>query len=169
MIARSFNLSYLLPFNRKNDLFYENLKSTHSVDMARLHSQGFYLPWTDGSFYTFLNQPDNFGIIVRRVGENTPAIGFVLARVIADEAEILTIVVDQKQQGKGLGMGLMTVLLRKLHELDIKSLFLEVDEQNNAAIGLYKRLGFEIIAKRPSYYETAHGRSDALVMQLTNI
>jgi [ribosomal protein S18]-alanine N-acetyltransferase len=161
------DLQNLFKKTHHDSFFFEPLCPHHSVDMARLHGNSFHIPWTDGAFYAFLNEPSIFGFLARRVGSNAP-LGFVLARHIAGEAEILTLVVDKKQRNKGIGFGLMQALLTKLKSLEARKLFLEVDETNQAALHLYTRLGFVSVAKRASYYVTAEGRSGAIVMNLTN-
>ena len=60
----------------------------------------------------------------------------------------------------------MDAVLRELHSQRAEALFLEVDEINAPAIGLYGRLGFNKVGWRPAYYEHDGGRkSGALVMR----
>ena len=48
-----------------------------------------------------------------------------------------------------------------------ETMFLEVDEGNNAALGLYRKLGFRKVAERKGYYAAGDGqKSTALVMRL---
>ncbi len=91
--------------------------------------------------------------------------GFIVARLVLDEAEILTIAVAPPAQRKGLGHALMDATLRHLHNARASMLFLEVDELNAPALALYRRLGFKQVGKRPGYYETAAGRSTAFTMR----
>ncbi|WP_299648596.1 ribosomal protein S18-alanine N-acetyltransferase [uncultured Tateyamaria sp.] len=94
----------------------------------------------------------------------TAAHGFALWRGIADEAELLTIAVDPGHQGQGIGAALMRGWMAKAART-CASAFLEVASDNAAAIALYGRQGFEIIATRTSYYQRADGHTDALVMR----
>ncbi|MGB8817737.1 MAG: N-acetyltransferase [Rhizobiaceae bacterium] len=156
------------PFDlfRKRDFAIERLKTADAVAIAGLHTDGFHRPWNDGEFRSLLAQGPVFGFIARPVGRADAPAGFVLARLVAGEAEILTVAVSKPNRRSGLGRKLMDAVLRQLHAQRAQVLILEVDEQNSPAIGLYKKLGFLEVAKRPSYYQTADGRSSALVMRL---
>ena len=92
-------------------------------------------------------------------------VGFVLARLAAGEAEILTVAVARAHRRQGLGWRLMDAVLRELHAQRAEALFLEVDETNAPAIALYRRLGFFEVGKRPSYYQGRRRQTGALVMR----
>jgi ribosomal-protein-alanine N-acetyltransferase len=132
-----------------------------------LHREDFIRPWTDGEFSDLLSQDTVFGFAAFETGKAKagPA-GFVLARLAAGEAEILTIAVARSHRRQGLGRQLMDAVLRRLHAERAEALFLEVDETNVAAIALYRRLGFHEVGKRPAYYQTAgQQKASALVMR----
>ena len=74
----------------------------------------------------------------------------MLARLAAGEAEILTIAVARGHRRQGLGWRLMDAVLRELHAERAEALFLEVDETNAPAIGLYRKFGFHEVGKRPN-------------------
>ena len=93
--------------------------------------------------------------------------GFVLIRVAADEAEVLTIAVGLGDRGRGYGRMLMEEALRRLYRDRVAACFLEVDRQNRAAVGLYRSLGFVVAGERKRYYsEPETGDGTALVMRL---
>jgi ribosomal-protein-alanine N-acetyltransferase len=73
--------------------------------------------------------------------------------------------VARAHRRQGLGWRLMDAVLRELHGQRADALFLEVDETNTPAITLYRRLGFFEVGKRPQYYNSAEGKSGALVMR----
>ena len=135
--------------------------------LARLHGEDFSRPWSDGEFEQLLSQETVFGFGGLEVGKGSAGpIGFVLARLAAGEAEILTIAVARSHRREGLGWLLMDAVLRELLAARAEALFLEVDETNEAAIALYRRLGFREVGKRPRYYRNADGASSgALVMR----
>ncbi|MEO3386571.1 ribosomal protein S18-alanine N-acetyltransferase [Mesorhizobium sp. CAU 1741] len=140
-------------------------------DLSRLpalHAEHFTRPWSEHEFQSLLAQDTVFGFGVWQVGNRKagPA-GFVLARLAAGEAEILTIAVARVQRRRGLGRDLMEAVLRELHAQRAEALFLEVDETNAPAVALYRRLGFREVARRRAYYDHPGDtpRTDALVMR----
>ncbi|KAB0540783.1 ribosomal protein S18-alanine N-acetyltransferase [Pseudochrobactrum algeriensis] len=153
-----------LPFSRQS-FAYEALIQAHCAELADLHAPAFHHAWSEEDFAGMLSQGNIFGFIARPVGKPKQAAGFVLARLVAGEAEILTIAVSSAFQRRGIGRDLMEAVLRHLHHERAESLFLEVDESNVAAQALYRRLGFIQVGQRPAYYETGHGRSNALVLR----
>lgn len=136
---------------------------------AELHGHAFAHAWSGDEFTSLLSQPGVFGYVARRTASpSAPPAGIVLARLAADEAEILTIVVDRAARGKGVGRMLMDQVLQRLHSERAQSLFLEVEEGNRAALSLYRRLRFEEVGRRPAYYAGANGeRTSALVLKRT--
>jgi ribosomal-protein-alanine N-acetyltransferase len=90
--------------------------------------------------------------------------GFILSRLVLDEAEILSIAVAPTQRGRGLARQLLDINLRRLAALGARSVFLEVEEGNVSARRLYHRAGFHDIARREAYYPASRG-SAALVLR----
>lgn len=135
--------------------------------LSALHEEDFARAWTEDEFESLLVQESVFGFAA--VEDGVPGarpVGFVLARLAAGEAEILTITVSRALRRHGIGRALMDAVLRTLYAERAESLFLEVDENNAAAIALYRRLGFYEVGQRPDYYrESAARRSNALVMR----
>ncbi|QKV19548.1 ribosomal protein S18-alanine N-acetyltransferase [Oricola thermophila] len=149
------------------DVVIDPLEPVHARSMAELHSGSFARPWTDGEFHDLLSQDTVFGFAARemRFGKGR-VLGFVLVRAAAGEAEILTIVVSPDWQRHGIGRKLMDAALAEAHRERIEAVFLEVDETNESAIALYRRLGFYQVGGRPDYYRDSSGRATAaLVMR----
>ncbi|HEY5818523.1 MAG TPA: N-acetyltransferase [Mesorhizobium sp.] len=153
---------------RRRDYALERLEPGHGGDLAALHSEDFTRPWSPEEFSALLEDSHVFGFAVREVGgRRKEPLGFVLARLAAGEAEILTVAVARAHRRHGLGWKLMDAVLRQLHAERAEALFLEVDETNAAALALYRRLGFHQVGKRAGYYESGAGahRTAALVMR----
>jgi ribosomal-protein-alanine N-acetyltransferase len=111
--------------------------------MAAIHARAFAeAAWDAESFRVLLGQPGVFGFV-------DEAGGVLLVRVVADEAEILTIGVMVPRQG--VGRRLMMAGLEFLRGLDVAAVFLEVAAKNMAARGLYKGLGFVRVGERRGY------------------
>lgn len=132
-------------------------------DLARIHGQAFYRGWPSADFAQFLGDRNSPAYIAcdarRRIA------GFALIRLAADEAELLTIAVEPRWRGKGVGKALMEAVFSDLLLSPARRMFLEVDEQNRAAIRLYEKLGFSTISSRKGYYPRPDGSAaTALVM-----
>lgn len=91
--------------------------------------------------------------------------GFVVARVAADEMEILNLAVDPGKRRRGLGGALLDEALDHGRRSGCRRVFLEVRESSPAARGLYERRGFIICGRRPRYYSDPE--EDAILMALT--
>ncbi|RCS25051.1 ribosomal-protein-alanine N-acetyltransferase [Phyllobacterium salinisoli] len=152
------------PFARRN-FVVEPLSAADCPHLHQIHVQTFRHAWSEEDFYALLGQETAFGFIARQEGRPGSAAGFVLARLVVDEAEILTIAVPPAFQKQGVGRALMDAALRHLHGQRARTLFLEVDQANVAAQALYRRLGFAKVGDRAAYYETGEGRSAALILR----
>lgn len=95
----------------------------------------------------------------------TVAEGFALVQVLPPEAELLTIAVAPKAQGRGQGRKLLAQVIDRVRAEGCDRLFLEVSELNAAALGLYKAAGFAEMGRRKGYYAGPEGTpQDALVL-----
>ncbi|MBL8573384.1 MAG: GNAT family N-acetyltransferase [Hyphomicrobiaceae bacterium] len=136
--------------------------------MAAIHSASFAHDWSVEDIDGLLAEPLVFGIVARRgtwLGSHRP-VGFVLIRAVAGEAEVLTIAVDPRKRGGGIGRQLMRAAIDRLTIDRVGMLFLEVDEGNGPAVTLYRGLGFREVGRRAGYYSQG-GRpaASALVMR----
>ncbi|CUW43534.1 ribosomal-protein-alanine acetyltransferase [Brucella vulpis] len=155
------------PFGRfgRRPVSIEPLGAQDSHAIQRIHAVAFHHGWSSDDFRSLIAQDTVFGFIARPQGKPNEACGFVLARLVVGEAEILTIAVSRDVQRQGVGRMLMDGVLRHLYQERAETLFLEVDEANIAAQALYRRLGFQKVGDRPAYYETANGRSAAFILR----
>jgi ribosomal-protein-alanine N-acetyltransferase len=142
----------------------EPLLNVSSADCVRLHKEGFLHAWSESEFETLLSSA-NITADGVFLSQSKRLIGYVLSRRVLDEAEILTIVMDQKYRNKKLATSLLQFHLESLIKQAIKRLFLEVAETNQAARKLYEGLDFSIIGERQGYYRSENGeRLKAYVM-----
>jgi [ribosomal protein S18]-alanine N-acetyltransferase len=88
--------------------------------------------------------------------------GFILLRVMADEAEIVTLAVSPAARRQGIGDGLLRAAKDFAVRHGATRMFLEVAVGNTAALALYAKNGFCRVGRRRRYY--ANG-ADALVMR----
>lgn len=107
-------------------------------------------PWDRQSFAETMAMPGTFGLKADRAGA---MLGLLVARVAADEAEILTVGVDPAQRRLGIGSRLIAATRTEAASRGAQRLHLEVAEDNFAARRLYADLGFAPVGRRPGYYE----------------
>ena len=128
--------------------------------LATLHARAFPTnrSWSSGEFAALLESPFVF--------VSAQAHAFALGRVIADEAELLTLVTDPRHRRRGLARTCLTRYECEAKERGATASFLEVAADNSAALALYEIAGYETIARRAAYYEGQDGtRTDALVLR----
>lgn len=89
--------------------------------------------------------------------------GYAGVDLAGDVADVMTVAVLTSAQGGGVGSALLTELQRRAAAAGAQYLMLEVRSDNDAAIALYRRFGFEVLRVRPRYYQP--GDVDALVMR----
>lgn len=118
--------------------------------------------WTKKDFESFiLNQYSIF------ILSHPEPVGYIKARIINNEMEIISILVDKKFKKKGIGKNLLKKLLNLAKKKKIQHIFLEVSVENKIAINLYKRFSFIKIGQRKNYYKKNGRNIDANVMRLT--
>jgi [ribosomal protein S18]-alanine N-acetyltransferase len=151
----------------RRDYAIERAGTADIPAVAAIHAEEFYPSWSEEEFDAMVAESNITTFVARQVGRPglLPA-GFVMIRQAADEAEILTVATALAHRRKGVGWALMDAALREMHASRIAAMFLEVDETNQGAIALYRRLGFFQVGGRPGYYRTPDGqRRGALVMR----
>jgi ribosomal-protein-alanine N-acetyltransferase len=149
------------------------LGAENRADCAELHANAFVHPWNATDFEGLLSDPQTITLGVVKNGADAASAslrphlaGFVMARIAAEEAEILTIAVDPQSRQQGLGTSLLAASLRELSLRKVAEIFLEVDETNSPARALYAKFGFYPVGSRKSYYRTADGdRANALILR----
>ena len=141
--------------------------------VLQLEEQSFSTPWSRELYAHELN--DNR---LSRYREVVPGLSTVitseLPQVIAqggwmlfgDEAHILTIAVRPEYRGQGIGRWLLLHLLAEARAEGCANIALEVRPSNEAALGLYEKLGFALIGRRKRYYPD---KEDALVLLLKGV
>lgn len=128
-------------------------------NMAQIHAAAFTdaRAWSAAEFASLLDSPHLFASHASQ--------GFALVRVVAGEAELLTIAVHPAHQGQGTGRALMADwMARAAHTAD--EAFLEVAADNAPACALYAACGFMIAGRRAGYYQRSGAQAvDAWLMR----
>ena len=133
-------------------------------EMARLHGLAFThpRPWSEAEIAAMLQSDLYFAVTAEQ--------GFLIGRVVAGEAELLTVAVAPAAQGRGIGRGLVAGFVAEARARGAAQAFLEVAEDNGAARAVYARTGFGESGRRRGYYRDVTGRAvDAILMTLTMV
>ncbi len=131
--------------------------------LAALHARCFEPPlaWSADSFEGLLRSP---GVTLLAEGHSA----FALVRIVADEAELLTIATDPGFRRQGLGRLLMDRIEQHARSHGARVVHLELAEDNSAALALYLACGFAPVGRRPGYFRNRFGHPvDALLLSRT--
>lgn len=145
-------------------LHVEPARAEDADAIAEIHARGFYHGWPREDFAAYIAGADTPVYVAcdarRRIA------GFLMLRVVADESELISIAVDPKWRGKGVGAALLRAGFDDLFHTPARRMFLEVAEDNPSALALYKAQGFAEVGRRQGYYARANGvPATALVME----
>lgn len=122
-------------------------------NLANLHKQCFpHKPWTAADFADL--KKSGCEIIASQNG-------FIVYRQTLDEAELITIGVAPDARRGGIAAAMLGIMEGELKKNGVKSIFLEVAQDNTPARNLYKQNGFKEIGVRPKYYDGI----DAIMMR----
>lgn len=92
------------------------------------------------------------------------ASGFAVGRAVAGEADLVTIAVDPEARRRGLGRELLAAFEAAARAHGSETAFLEVAEDNAAALALYAGAGWTETGRREGYYRRGPARVDAIMM-----
>ena len=138
--------------NIKNDSLYEYYSAIED---------DYEKKWKKKDFNSFISNQHNIFIL-----SQPDPVGFIKARIIKDEIEIISILIDKNFRKKGIGKGLLNDLLSLANKKKIQHIFLEVSVENKVAINLYKKFNFIKIGERKDYYNLNGRNINANIMRL---
>lgn len=128
-------------------------------DILSIARDRFLDPWSLDNFIYSMNSDLQYSYVAI---DNDLIVGYVILSVIADEAELLDIAVLAEYEGKGVASLMLKSALEYATCQGAAKCFLEVRDNNEAAILLYKHYGFEDLYIRKNYYPLYC--ADAIVM-----
>jgi ribosomal-protein-alanine N-acetyltransferase len=97
-------------------------------------------------------------------GSEGEVVAYVFNHLVEDELHVLNLTVSPKFRRRGIGGFLLEEALREASNGGAIRALLEVRPSNIPAVGLYRKLGFKIMAKRKRYY--SDNKEDALMLEL---
>ncbi len=145
----------------------EPLKVRHAARLSAIHGTAFAQAWGTFEFEGLLADRAVLGDGVV-LGRDPNPVGFVLSRIVVDEAEILTVAMAPEARGQGHSRPLLDHHLGELLRAGARTVHLEVEEGNAPALALYRRFGFTVVGRREGYYGKPDGRrAAALTMSVS--
>lgn len=142
----------------------ELMKEEDVPFVRRIEGDSFSNVWPEDAFLNELRNNRSAHYLVARQGPEV--VGYAGVWLVLDEAHITAIAVLPEKRGGGYGRMLLYHLLENCRKLGARWATLEVREDNEVALKMYRRFGFARIGTRKSYYETGH---DAVVMWAGNL
>ncbi len=137
----------------------------YASPLAAMHGACFAEAWTAPDIARLMAMPGARTLIA--LDEQSEPVAFLLARVAADEAEIITVATLAHARRQGWARRLIRRLVPELRGLNVRHLFIEVAESNVAGQELYASLGFEAAGERRGYYSRPDAEAEnAIVMRL---
>ena len=145
---------------RDSDSFsLEKLRKTHLPSIWDMQKSDPYITWSKRQFV------ESYDNVYALVSGNNEIVGFTVILETPPDAEIHNLFICNELRGRGLGKFLLKQAIQMMSAA-VENLYLEVSEDNNIAIALYKSLGFEEIGARKNYYRKGSTASNAIIMHL---
>ena len=142
-----------------NSFSLEKLRKTHLPIVWDMQKSEPLITWSERQF---VESYDNVYVLL---SGNKEIVGFTVILENPPDAEIHNLFICNELRGRGLGKILFKQAIQIL-SAEVENLYLEVSEDNNIAIALYKSLGFEEIGARKNYYRKGSTASNAIIMHL---
>ncbi|WP_428032310.1 GNAT family N-acetyltransferase [Ancylobacter sp.] len=153
---------------RRRDVALRPFRAADADALARIHAQSFRIGWDAAEFERLIANRLSRGMVATDGPTGAP-VGFILLSGVAPEMEILSIAVDGRRRGTGIGLALVQAAFGTLAAEGYRTVFLEVEDGNAAALRLYARTGFREIGRRPGYYRDKAGAPVAAVTMRRDI
>jgi len=122
-----------------------NLSADHAEEMTDLHLKAITPSWSKDDMLAHVEKDICLGF-------GNPLQGFIIMAHIIDQSEVLTIVTDPKARRAGIGKSLLNAGENAVRLAGSSIVFLEVAEDNENAIALYRASGYKPFGRRPACY-----------------
>ena len=145
-----------------NEISIRQAKLYDVPAMARIERDSFGAPWSAEEITKDVTAGGNVYVAVAEYGEEKAGYGEI--RNVAGEAQIYNIAIAPEFRRAGIGEALLRHMIARAEDDGCTLVTLEVRGGNDAAMALYKKLGFREVGRRKGYY--AKGGEDAVLMDL---
>ncbi len=135
------------------ELFFARAQQEDLEKIAAIEQVSFPDPWSVDSLWTFASDDTVRTLVTAKEKESGDLVGYYALQYVLDEAEIAILAVAVKYRRQGVGRELIDEIKSFCKRKKITTLHLEVRSENEAAIHLYRAMGFEEVGRRRDYYE----------------
>ena len=162
MISTGHKMHFLSTYqsDRSGQFFARAMRYSDVELVVKNETAAYEYPWTKRIFIDCLTVGHQCWVLANK----RQIVAHGVMSLAVGECHLLTLCVHPDYQGAGYGRKLLKLLMDRAYKLDAVDCFLEVRSANSVAISLYRSLGFTQIGKRKSYYPSAEGQEDALIM-----
>ena len=154
------------PRERSYPFFIRQMTHEDMPAVIALEQAAFRNPWSPELLRRELDHDWSTILLVeepRPLGSRL-LLGLAIFWIVQDEVHVLNVATSPEHRRRGVGRAVMDEVLARGRHRRCSLATLEVRRSNEAAIGLYKSLGFRSVGVRPNYY--VDEKEDALVMVL---
>jgi len=155
------------PTTRRTSISFNKLSSIEIPSVLSIEEQNSDYPWSQDQFTTSIENSNN---LCYCLSFNGRTIGYLIALLAVDTADILNIGIDPDFKRQGYGTALLNHLIEEFRKRNIGEILLEVRAGNKSAIQFYKRQGFKEISVRKNYYtknsKNQSHREDGIIMRI---
>ena len=145
---------------KRNDIVLMPMAESHVQQVAQIERQCFSLPWTEACIAKELTNPLSLWLIA---ADGDDVVGYIGSQTVLGESDIMNVAVAPGYRRQGIAEALLLELEGTLMKDGVYSLTLEVRPSNDAAIELYRKLGYLEVGRRPGYYHRP--KEDALILR----
>ena len=155
------------PTTRRTSISFNKLTPVEIQSVLSIEEHNSDYPWSQDQFTTSIENSNN---LCYCLSFNGRTIGYLIAMLDLDSADILNIGIDVNFKTQGHGTALLNHFIEELRKRDIGEILLEVRAGNKSAIQFYKKQGFEEISVRKNYYtknsKNQSQREDGIIMSI---
>jgi ribosomal-protein-alanine N-acetyltransferase len=146
-----------------NDIHVREIAFGELSAVAHIYGESFDEPYPEVMAASLLRTPGASCLLAFDGADWTP-MGFLISRVIMDEAEVLSIGTLLGGRRQGVGTALLRTTFAAVRMEGARVVHLEVGEDNPGAVALYRKLGFRPTGRRANYYRRADKRWVAAIL-----
>ncbi len=136
------------------------MQTQHTPQVAQLERECFSSPWSESSIAGELENPLSLWLVCV---DGDHVLGYVGSQTVLGETDMMNVAVASDARRQGIAQKLIEALAEQLKAQESRCLTLEVRASNAPALGLYRKLGFAQVGRRPGYYRNP--KEDALILR----